>query len=104
MSFFYLGAILFSFLGMVLLDRHEKLAFYSDAKRTLLTLLVGVVVFIIWDIFGIVFGVFFSGESPYMTGWYLAPEFPIEEFFFLTFLCYFTLMMYRLLEKRWRRI
>lgn len=104
MGFVYLGAILFSMFGMLLLDRRFKLAFFYDARRTLITLIIGVIVFIIWDIFGISLGIFFEGTSPFDSGIMLAPHFPLEELFFLTFLCYFTLILYRLLEKKWQRI
>ncbi|OYW41702.1 hypothetical protein B7Z28_02265, partial [Candidatus Saccharibacteria bacterium 32-45-3] len=68
---------------MVLLDKRFSLAFYHDKKRTVQTLLFGFLVFVLWDIFGIAFGIFFSPDSAYTTGWYLAPDFPIEEVFFL---------------------
>ena len=103
MHFLYLGALLCSFAGMITLDWRHKLALFCDIRRTLLTVGIGVAVFILWDIFGIALGIFFSGQSPYMSGLYLGPEFPVEELLFLTFLCYFTLVMYRLLETRWQR-
>lgn len=103
MEFLYLGAILFSFLGMLVLDYRFNLAFFHRAKRTAVTLLVGLVIFIIWDIFGIVMGIFFEGKSQFVTGIMLAPHFPLEELFFLTFLCYFALIVYRLMERLWPR-
>lgn len=103
MSFLYLGSILFSTFGMLMLDRQYRLAFFFDWKRTASTLLVGLAVFLLWDIFGIHLDIFFDGGSPLTTGFMVAPDLPIEEFFFLTFLCYFALIVYRLLEKKWRR-
>lgn len=103
MHFAYLGVLLFSFAGIVTLDWRHKLALFYDVRRTLLTVCVGVAVFIGWDVLGIALGIFFSGQSPYMSGLYLGPEFPVEELVFLTFLCYFTLTIYRLLETRWQR-
>jgi lycopene cyclase domain-containing protein len=100
----YLAAIVFSMFGMVTLDHKYMLALFHDYIRTILTVATGVIVFIVWDILGITLGIFFAGTSPYMTGLFLAPDFPIEELFFLTFLCYFTLILYRLLETRWRHI
>lgn len=100
MSWVYLVAIVVSTLGMGVLDWRYKLALWVDFRRTIVTVSIGVAVFIIWDIFGIALGIFFSGQSEFMTGVYLAPEFPIEELLFLTFLCYFTLTMYRILETR----
>lgn len=57
-------------------------------------------VFLLWDLFGIHLGIFFDGGSPFTTGLMVAPDLPIEEFFFLFFLCYFTLIVYRLGERR----
>ena len=100
MSWVYLVAIVVSTLGMGVLDWRYKLALWEDSRRTIVTVSIGVTVFIIWDLFGIALGIFFSGHSEFMSGVYLAPEFPIEELLFLTFLCYFTLTMYRILETR----
>lgn len=101
MSLLYLACLLCSIGCMLLIDRKYKLAWYYDARRTGLTVLCGMIMFIIWDMAGIVSGVFYSGESAYMSGFYIAPEFPIEELIFLAFLCYFTLIIYRIGEKRW---
>ena len=103
LSLTYLFALLFSIGGMTILDWRYKLAYFTKPRTTALTLTIGVVAFIIWDILGISLGVFFSGDSPYMSGLFLGPDFPIEELFFLYFLCYFTLIMYRLLEEKWQR-
>ena len=103
MKLAYLAAILFSTFGMGVLDKRFALALFHDARRTIITIAIGVAVFIAWDVLGITMGIFFSGNSPYTTGLYLAPEFPVEELFFLTFLCYFTLITYRLVERRWPR-
>ena len=100
MSWLYLGSILFSLFGMAMLDWRHKLAFWKDAKRAGLAVVIGVLIFVVWDILGIALGIFFSGKSAFMSGIYLAPDFPVEELFFLVFLCYFTLVIYRLLENR----
>lgn len=87
----------------MLLDWRHRLAYFLRPKATITTLAVGVATFVVWDCIGISLGVFFSGNSPYMSGLYLGPEFPVEELFFLYFLCYFTLIMFRLGEKRWQQ-
>lgn len=104
MKFTYLTVLCAGFFGMLVLDRRFALAFFADARRTGLTIAAGIAVFVVWDILGITFGIFFSGQSKYMSGWYIAPEFPAEELFFLAFLCYFTLIIYLFAEKQWRRI
>ncbi len=103
MSFVYLGAIIFSIIGMLILDKRFSLGFFYNWKRAAATIGIGMAVFIVWDIFGIALGIFFDGNSPLTTGFMIAPEFPIEELFFLFFLCYFTLIVYRLLEVLWKR-
>ena len=90
-------------MGMVVLDKRYKLALFYNMRRTLVTVGIAVALFIVWDVFGIALGIFFSGESAYMSGIYLAPEFPIEELGFLAFLSYFTLVMYRFGESVWPR-
>ena len=60
--------------------------------------------FLIWDAFGVALGVFFRGQTGFLTGILIAPEIPLEEVFFLTLLCYSALLLYvgleRLLAKR----
>ena len=55
---------------------------------------IGVAFFILWDVAGIALGIFFRGASPFLSGWQLAPELPIEELFFLIVLCYTTLLVF----------
>ena len=102
-NFAYLVFLLVSFSAMMLIDYRYHLAFFHDSRRTALTILIGVAVFSAWDAAGIALNIFFSGQSPYMIGFYLAPEYPIEELFFLAFLCYVTLILYRLGETKWLR-
>jgi lycopene cyclase domain-containing protein len=95
MSWLYLGLLCFSIAGLAVLDWRYKLGFWFDAKRTWLTILATIVIFAIWDFFGISFGIFFHGDSPYSLPFTLAPEFPLEELFFLFLLAYCTLLIYR---------
>lgn len=104
MRYAYLLALIVSLFAMVLIDKKYSLAFFHDVKRAAITVLAGVVLFIVWDVFGIVLNIFYSPGSAYVTGWYFAPNFPVEELFFLVFLCYFTLVMYLLAVRRWQRI
>lgn len=91
MGFVYLAALLVSLVGMVVLDRRFGLFFWRDVPRAAVTLLVGVVFFLIWDVVGIDLGIFFRGETSFMTGVLVATELPLEEVFFLTLLCYLTM-------------
>jgi len=70
------------------------LFFWSDWRRATIVLAAGLVFFIVWDLAGISQGIFFRGETDFMTGLQLAPELPLEELFFLTLLCYLTMNAY----------
>lgn len=91
MSFIYLGSLIVFIGCMVLCDHRWKLGFFRNAPRAALAIGVTYVGFLLWDVLGIVTGTFYRGDSPYMTGIDLAPHMPIEELFFLFFLCYLTL-------------
>ncbi|PRY68046.1 lycopene cyclase domain-containing protein [Glaciihabitans tibetensis] len=94
MGLIYLGALAISLTGMVVLDRRFTLFFWQDARRASIVLAAGVVFFLVWDLFGIGLGIFFRGETSFMTGLQLAPELPVEELFFLILLCYQTMNVF----------
>ncbi|RWZ68215.1 lycopene cyclase domain-containing protein [Labedella populi] len=94
MSFVYLAALLVSITGMVVLDRRFRLFFWANARRAAIVLVSGVVLFIVWDLFGIGLGIFFRGQTPFMTGVLVAPEVPVEEIFFLVLLCYLSMNVF----------
>ena len=102
-QFYYLAALLFSLSGLAVLDRRYKLAFWLDKKRALLTLGIGLAVFVVWDIAGIGLGIFLHGNSRYTLPFRLGPEFPLEELFFLALLCYTSLLIYTGSKKLWPR-
>ncbi|MCY7404461.1 MAG: lycopene cyclase domain-containing protein [Cryobacterium sp.] len=91
MSVLYLLTLLVSLAGMTLLDWRYRLFFWHSPRRAALVLGIGVLFFLGWDLLGIGLGIFYRGETALMTGLQLAPELPLEEFFFLTFLCYLTM-------------
>lgn len=103
MSFIYLLTLIISIASMLAIDKKYSLAFFYDKVRTSITIAIGVALFIIWDIAGIVFDIFYSPGSAYATGWFIAPDFPVEEMFFLFFLCYFTLITYLAGSRLWQR-
>ncbi|MDF2491850.1 MAG: hypothetical protein K0Q58_428 [Microbacterium sp.] len=90
----YLIAILLSAAGMAALDARFRLAFWRDARRTGLAVLIGTAFFLAWDAAGIATGVFVKGDSTLLLGVQLAPELPLEEPFFLAFLCYLGLVVH----------
>ncbi|MGQ1837860.1 lycopene cyclase domain-containing protein [Kocuria turfanensis] len=99
MSFAYLGFLLLSLAGMVLLDVRGRLFLAHDPRRGALVLAAGVVFFLAWDVAGIGLGIFLHSRSAYATGWMVAPQIPVEEVVFLLFLCYLTMNLVRLTEK-----
>ena len=101
MGWLYLGSLVLSVCGLGLLDyRHRLAIFDGQLARTLITVAVGVVFFLGWDLAGIAHGVFFRGAGPYMTGVLIAPELPVEEVLFLTLLCYVLLLTYLTAARR----
>ena len=103
MSFLYLGALLVALLGMVMLDRRFRLFFWRDARRAAIVLPIGILFFLVWDVVGVGLGVFFRGETSFMTGLQIWPEIPLEEVFFLTLLCYLTMNVVAAASTAWQR-
>lgn len=103
MQWLYLIGLLVSIAGMAVIDWRYKLAFWYDRERTLITIGIGMAVFIIWDLLGIKAGIFFHGDSQFALPFTIIPEFPVEELFFLLLLCYVTLVLYRIGGKLWPR-
>jgi lycopene cyclase domain-containing protein len=99
MGILYLLALVIALTGMVLLDRRFRLFFWRSARRATVVLVVGVLFFLAWDLSGIGLGIFFRGETSFMTGLVLAPELPVEELFFLTLLCYLTMNLFGWLSR-----
>lgn len=95
----YLIGLLVPTLCMGLLDRRFGLALWRAPRRTLLVLALGIGYFLLWDLAAIAAGHYGMGQSTLMTGIMLAPELPLEELVFVTFLCYFTLVMWGLLAR-----
>jgi lycopene cyclase domain-containing protein len=93
-SILYLACLLVAITGMVVLDRRFGLFFWRDARRAAIVLVAGVVFFLAWDLAGVGLGIFFRGETEFMTGLQVAPEIPVEEVFFLMLLCYLTMNFY----------
>lgn len=88
----YLLAILISAGGIAALDARWRLAAWSSPGRTAAAVAIGTAFFLVWDAVGIATGVFVQGDSSLLLGIDLAPELPLEEPFFLAFLCYLGLV------------
>lgn len=94
MGVVYLAALLLSLGCMLLLDWRFRLFFWRDAVSAAVVTAVGLVFFLIWDVAGIVNGIFFRGDGMIATGLVLAPELPLEEPIFLLFLVVCTMIIY----------
>lgn len=94
MSAAYLACLAVSLMGLAVLDFRYQLAAFVQPARTAATLGIAVAVFLVWDLVGVGLGIFFRGDAPYLTGLQLAPEVPLEEFFFLLLLTYQTLLLW----------
>ncbi|WP_420113118.1 lycopene cyclase domain-containing protein [Pseudactinotalea sp.] len=99
MSIAYLLVLVVLLGCMALIDHRWRLVFWHDARRAALTMAIGLAFFVVWDLAGIGLGIFFRAENDLMTGILLAPELPLEEIFFLAFLCYQTLVLYTLARR-----
>ncbi|MDR9362511.1 MAG: lycopene cyclase domain-containing protein [Microbacteriaceae bacterium] len=99
-AFGYLGALIFSIIGTSLIDKRQGLALFVSPVATIISVFIGVAVFLAWDLVGIELGIFFIGPAEHVSGILIAPELPLEELFFLILLSYSTLIVYRLAERR----
>lgn len=99
MSLLYLCFVVVSMVCMGLVDRRWRLFLFDRPKVALAAVAVGFVLFLVWDLVAIEVGAYSKGESPAMTGIEVAPELPLEELFFITFLCYITGVFHGLFTK-----
>lgn len=100
----YLSGLIFSLVGLGLLDWRFRTAFTVNKKAAAFAILIPTIFFILWDVAGIAMGIFFRGDTSHLTGIVLASEFPIEELFFLLLLNYTALTLFttvtRVIKKR----
>ncbi|MGM7669779.1 lycopene cyclase domain-containing protein [Microbacterium sp. A93] len=95
--YLYLISLLVPTACMALLDRRFRLLLWrvprSNRRAGALTVGLGIVFFLAWDLAAIASGHYAAGQSAGMTGIMLAPELPLEEIVFITFLSYLTLVL-----------
>ena len=99
----YLAGLILSLMGLALMDWRHKTAFSINKKAASLAIFIPMVFFIIWDVVGIATGIFFRGDTSHLSGIVLAPEFPIEELFFLLLLNYSSLTIFTTVSKVLRK-
>lgn len=92
----YLGALLVALACIALVDRRLRLVLWADGRRAAVVLAIGIAFFLLWDVLAIGAGFYERGGSRAMTGVMLAPDLPLEELVFVTFLSYLTLVLHAL--------
>ena len=102
-AYLYLSGLLFSLVGLGLLDWRFKIAFFRNFKAALLSILIPFLFFLLWDGAGIALGIFFRGETEHLTGLLVAPEIPLEEIFFLLLLNYTSLTVFSVISRMQRK-
>lgn len=88
----YLLILLVLIVCLVLLDARYRLLLFSQPLPALVSLLGGTGIFLLWDVIAIEQGIFLHLDSPLMTGFMLGNQLPVEEAFFLLFLCYQSML------------
>lgn len=94
MGWIYLAALLVGIGCMLALDWRFQLFFFRRAGAATVVTVIGVAFFMLWDAAGIGLGIFLRGDAAIATGVVLAPEMPLEEPVFLTFLVLCTMVAY----------
>lgn len=95
----YLGTLALGSACMALVDHRWQLVLWADVRRALVVLGAGLVLFLAWDVAALELGLYRRGESAAMTGIEVAPNLPLEEIFFILFLCYLTMVLHRLVHR-----
>ena len=94
----YLLTLLAALACMGLVDRRWRLLLWADPKRAVVVLAAGVALFLAWDVAALRFGLYRRGDSRWMSGLEVARDLPVEELFFVLFLCYLTMVLHRLVS------
>ncbi|MDQ0093203.1 lycopene cyclase domain-containing protein [Paeniglutamicibacter psychrophenolicus] len=90
----YLLILLALIACMAALDARYRLFVFARPAPALLALAGGTAMFLLWDVIAIDLGIFLHRESGLMTGVMLGPQLPLEEAFFLFFLCYNAMVLF----------
>lgn len=90
----YLSILLVLLGCMTLLDARWKLFLFDRPWAAAAVLVIGTVYFLVWDVAAIAAGIFLHRDSFLMTGIMIGPALPLEEAFFLLFLCYQTMILF----------
>lgn len=97
----YLIILMLLLCCMALLDARWKLFLFARPWAAAAVLALGTAYFLVWDVAAIAAGIFLHRESPLMTGIMIGPQLPLEEAFFLLFLCYQTMILFTGAVRLW---
>jgi lycopene cyclase domain-containing protein len=96
LNYAYLAILIISLVGVGIADWRYKLVLFKSRRAALKTWAALMVFFLLWDIAGILLGVFSTNQA-YVIGVSLfTPNLPVEEVLFLTLLIYTSLWFYSL--------
>lgn len=90
----YLSILLLLLGCMAALDARWKLFLFARPAVAATVLVAGTGFFLAWDVAAISAGIFLHRDSPLMTGIMIGPQLPLEEAFFLLFLCYQAMVLF----------
>lgn len=90
----YLSILLLLLGCMAALDARWKLFLFARPAAGVTVLVAGTAFFLLWDVAAIAAGIFLHRDSPLMTGIMIGPQLPLEEAFFLLFLCYQAMVVF----------
>lgn len=90
----YLSILLLLLGCMAALDARWKLFLFARPAASAVVLVAGTAFFLVWDVAAISAGIFLHRDSPLMTGIMVGPQLPLEEAFFLLFLCYQAMILF----------
>lgn len=88
LSWLYLAILVFSLIGMTLIDFRYKVCLFADWRRWSKTLGAAIAAFLTFDYIAIALGIFIAGTSEFASGIFLPGQMPIEEPLFLLLLTY----------------
>src|SRR3954467_11604810 len=94
----YLTTLVLGLACMVATDRRWRLVLWADPVRGVVVLSAGMAVFVAWDLAALHLDLYQPGDSTVATGVEVAPGLPVEELFFIGFLCYLSLVLHRLIN------
>lgn len=98
MQFLYITILLFSIIGIFILDRKRKLVLFSSERTKFAGAIVATIMFaLLLDGIGVGFNVFYSNPEA-ILGLYVYPDIPIEEPILLFLITHSSLVTWRLLS------